>query len=260
MTFLIFSCFSGLVLAAAPFWAVRVLRSRWKMPKGLFFKAGISLLIIEVIHMAAVGNATSVWPAVLEWPLYLQALVFGAAAGLVTELGRFLVLDKFMKSVRTFKEGIYFGLGWGGVSTALIGMIMVTGVIGMLSFTTAGDLAARFPDASKSDIEQLQGFQKQAADLMQGNPLFGLAPLFERAATAIIDIALTLLILLALQRGENKFVWAAVGLRALIAGLQIYAVSINIVFAEAVFLICGTVAYFLIVRIKKSYPAVEGKG
>jgi len=260
MGFLILSCFSGLVMAAAPFWVARALRQRWKMPKGLFFKAGLALLIIEVIHLAAIGNATSLWPQVLEWPLYLQAMVFGAVTGLFTELGRFLVLDRMMKCVRTFKEGIYFGLGWSGVSTALIGLIMVLGVIGMMAFTATEDLASRFPEASKTDIEQLQTFQKQAADLMQGNPIFGLAPLLERASVTIVDIALTLLILLVFQRGSTKYVWAAAGLRSVFAGLLIYTASLSNILAEVAFLVCGLAAFFLIRQIKNSYSAVEGRG
>lgn len=261
MTFLILSCLCGLVLAVTPFWLARFLRAKWKMPKGLFLKAGFALLVIEVIQLAAVGNATSIWPGiVLEWPPYLQAVVFGVLTGLFTELGRFLVLDKMMKKVRDLKEGIYFGLGWSGVSTALIGLIMILGAIGMIVFTTGGDLSARFPEASKADLEQLRTFQKQAEDLMQGNPVFALAPVLERAATGVIDAALTLLILLCYQKVDMKYVWAAVGVRAVFAGLLIYAASLNNLLAEAVFLLCGVLALLLLRQIKNSYSAVEGKG
>jgi len=168
------------------------------------------------------------------------------------ELGRFLVLDKMMKGVRTLREGVYFGLGWSGLETALLGMVIVIGVFGVQTLVATTDLSARFPDASKTDIEQIQSFQKQAAELMQGNPLAGLTPLLERGSMLVIDIALTLLILLGLYRGLTSYIWAAAGLRTLFSAALVYAGGLNVYAGEAVFLISGILAWLLARQLKKS--------
>lgn len=255
MTFLILSGLSGLVLTVATLWIAKDLRLRRKMPKWLFFKAGLALLIIEVIHLAAIGNASSIWPQINSWPTWLMAIVFGTTSGLFTELGRFLVLDKMMKNVRNFKEGVYFGLGWNGVSTAMIGVMLVIGVFGMMAFSTVTDLAAQFPDATAEQMEQLLSFQKQSVELMHGNPLVALMPVVERISVSMMDIALTLLILLCFQIGSYKYVWAAVGLKCGFGALLIYAASINDLLGESVFLVGGILAYFWIRQMRSiKYP------
>jgi len=252
MTFIILACISGIVLAVAPFWASRVLRSRWKMPRGLFFKAGLAMLVIEVIHLAAIGNATSAWPQIMEWPVYLRALVFGVTTGLFVELGRFLVLDKMMKGVRSLKEGIYFGLGWNGLETAMLGIAIVIGIFGAQTLVSTNDLATSFPEASKSDIEQLKTFQNQAAELMRTNAVVGLAPILERGSMMVIDISLTLLILLALARGMTSYIWAAVAFRALFSGVLVLAGDLNGIATEIVPLAFGIMAFLLAWKIRKS--------
>ncbi len=254
MTFLVLSFVAGLALTIGPLYAARKLRARWKLPRGLFIKSGLALLIIEIVHMAAIGNASSLWPQIMDWPEYFQAVVFGLASGLFLELGRFLVLDKMMKNVRQYREGLYFGLGWSGVETILLGIIIMIAVFGMQMIGTGTDVADRMPGATKEQVQQLQDFQKQAADLMNGNPLVGLAPILERGCLLVIDIAMTILILAGFARGTTAYTWAAVGFRSLFTGSLLYVSSLNMLAGESLFIVFALAAYFI---IRQSKSALE---
>jgi uncharacterized membrane protein YhfC len=253
MIFLILSAFSGLALVVLPIVAVRKYRSAWQTPKGLFMTAGFAAVLVEIVHAAVLGNGASIWPQVFDLPVYLTALIFGVVSGLFTELGRFLILDRMMKKVRTCREGMMFGLGWGGLQTILYGLIVIVGVLGMSFLAGVTNLEAVFPDTDKNELTAVMELQKQSTELMTGNPLLGLGPLLERVSLVTVDIAMSLLIILGILRGTTSLAWAAVGFRTICTASVIYLNTLNPLLGEAGIVIFGIIAYLIIRRLSESF-------
>jgi uncharacterized membrane protein YhfC len=258
MNFLIFSAISGLVLIVFPIAVIKRLRTSWKIPKGLFLKAGLAALAVEVIYAAVLGNGTATWPRVLDMPIYVVAIIMGAVSGLFTELGRFLVLDRFMKTVRDFREGVVFGLGWGGVQTVLYGAIMLLGVIGMYMLSGITDIQTVIPDADTSQVANFIEIQQKSAELMAGNPLLGLAPIFERVSMISIDIAMSLLIIFGLIVGRSSFTWMAVGFRTVVTASVIYLNTINTLAGVACVVAFGIIAFYMTKRLNGDINSLRG--
>lgn len=254
MNFLVFTAISGMVLFSAPLLIGFKLSKKWNLPKRLFWKAGLALLIIEIFHLEVVGNASALWPNLFESSLVLKIFLLGIINGLFFELGRFLVLDKFIRQCRSYKEAVFFGLGWAGLETILIGIIAFFSVFGIQTLLNNPDLQKVFPDASTQEIQELQSFKDQTLALVQNNPVLALAPILERFAQMLIDIALTLLIVLALVKGLSKLIWIAVAFRSIFVGLLVYTSTVNVFAVEIVFVIFGLIGFFLLRECRKFFP------
>jgi uncharacterized membrane protein YhfC len=255
MTFLILTAISGFALIVLPIVAARLVKKNWQTPKGLFLTAGLAALVVEVVHTAVIGNGASLWPQVFDMPAYLTAIILGVVSGLFTELGRFLVLDRLMKKVRSYREGIVFGLGWGGVQSFLYGLVVIVGAIGIYMLVGISDLEAAFPTSDKNELTAFLQLQKQSAELMTASPWLGLAPVVERVSLVTVDVAMTLLILLAILTGRSSLTWAAVGFRAICVACVIYMNTLDPMLSEGAIILFAVISFLMIRRLSESFAA-----
>lgn len=253
MTFLIFSAISGAVLVAVPLYLARRFRREWKMPKRMFLKAGLVLLTIELFHFSVMDSAISNWPQFLDLHFVVQALILGLFAGLFFELGRFFALDKLFPDVRNEKRALYFALGWNGVETILYGALIILGSYGIYLLTTTADVAILFPDASLSELDQARQYQEQGLELVRSFPLYGLSPLLERAAILLLDLFLTLVMLLRFTKGDNRYVWLAVGIRSLVIALLFCAGQFEPYISLATYVVLGGALLLGLKKIQSSF-------
>jgi len=254
MLFTAFTVFSALVLIIIPLSAWLYFAKKWKLGKMLFWKAGLSALIIEIFYLTVLGNAGSILPQYIADSPLPMALLVALSAGLFMELGRFLVLDKVFKKMRTFREGLYFALGWGGVETILIGFFLLISIMGMQVLVHTDNIAVYFPDASSQEIAQMKEVQVKSGELINGNPLVALSPLAERGARMALDLSLTVLVLLSLATGLTKYTWGAVALRTLITFVVVYAGAFSQLAGDFIFVALAAFSLSIIRQFKKEYP------
>lgn len=255
MNFLVFSAISGAVLVVAPLYLVRRFRREWDMPKGMFLKAGLALLTIELFHFSVMDSAIATWPQFLDLHFVWQAVILGVAAGLFFELGRFFVLDKLFQKVRDVKSALYFALGWNGLETLLLGVLMVVGSYGLYLLVTTSDITLLFPDASVSELEQAKLYQEQALNLFSQFPLYGLTPILERVVLLLLDLFLTLVLLMRFQQGENRFLWFAVLGRMLFTTLIFASHQFDPLVSIAVFIALGGGLFIGVRKIQSSFAS-----
>jgi|WetSurMetagenome_2_1015567.scaffolds.fasta_scaffold152490_2 uncharacterized membrane protein YhfC len=255
MNFILFSAVSALFLIILPIIVNGRFRKIWQMPKGIFVRAGLALLVIEVFYFTVASNMIAGWPVIVNAHPIVRALCTGLLAGLFYELGRYLVLDKIFKQVRSWREGIYFGFCWSALETVLLGIILVISVSGMQILVSSPDIASKIPEATSADAEQIKILQQEVVTMLGQSPVMALAPVFERVCLMIMDIALSLLMILGFYSGTTKFAWAAVGFRALFMASVMYAGGINVYAGEAMFLVYALLALLLMRQIRKSFPA-----
>ncbi len=254
MIFLILTAFAAIALIVAPISALVYLGKAWKLPNSLFWKAGLSMIMMEIFYLAAVGNATSLWPQVFESSDLIRILIVAASTGLIFELGRFFVLDRLFKSVRSIRGSVFFALGWSGVETMMLGFFLLVSIFGMYFVLNNGSFSSIMPNATTQEIAQLEDVKIQAMELIQGNPLLAVAPVIERGARALIDMAMTLLIVLTFIRGEQRYAWYAVGARATVTFILLYVNMLNPLAALCLFIAAGAGALLLCVKLKALFP------
>lgn len=254
MIFLVLTGLTGIVLILFPVFFARRLRRKWHIEKGLFFRAGVSLLFIEIFSTMVAGNGIDLWPRFTGLPMIAQSVFMGLFSGLFYELGRFVVLDRLMPKIRSFRQGVAFGAGWAGMEMCLLGFALVISIFGMQMLLSTNDFSQAFPTASSDQIKQLSDFRDQATKLVSGNPLLALTPLMERFSLMLFDVAMTLLILFGLTRGESRYTWLAVASRALLIALLFGTGGIHPILTESIFVLFAIGAFFAIRLIQRSYP------
>ncbi len=254
MNYILFSAVSALLLILVPIIINRRFRKSWKMPKGMFVRAGLSLLVIEVFYFTLASNVLLGFPAVIDSSPIVKSLCAGLLAGLFYELGRYVVLDKLLKQVRTVREGIYFGFCWSAMETVILGIVLLVGVFGMQMLLNTPDISAQLPDATATDIEQIKTLQEDTIQVLAQNPWMAFTTVIERASLIFVDIALSLLMILGFYMGTTGFAWMAVGIRTVFVASVSLAGGINLLAAEGVFVIFALIAFLMIKRITPVFP------
>lgn len=183
----------------------------WSQPKGVFLRAGMANILVALFFLAVIDGIASRWTLVSDLDPLLMAFFLGIVGGLFFELWRFFVLDKVFKKVRSLREGVFFAIGWNGVLTFFIGLLLFFGSLATYSFISADDPSVLLP---VEDEETLKLFNEQVSLLTNASPGVSLIPLFERLSLLLVDIVLTLIMLQYFVTANTGFVWRAVGLRA----------------------------------------------
>jgi uncharacterized membrane protein YhfC len=250
MSFFISCAVSGGILAILPLALSRYLRKIWQTPKWLMLKASMAMFCVEFFHVVVVMNVTTGWQDYNYLPPLSQSLLAGLAAGLFYELGRYMFLDRFFRKVRSWREGIFFGIGWTAISTTIVGMTFFFLSFSADAIVNSTDLAVTFPNASSVELEQIQVVRNQFIELSRQNPNFGLTIVFERIAIMMADIVLTLLILLTFRKGSTKYVWLAVISRILFTASVVYVSSLNSIAGTMLYPAYAVLAFFVIRTLK----------
>lgn len=252
MLFFIFSLLVGLVLFLAPLIISKRLSQKWQINRKIFWRAGVFHALIMLIYLSVLGNLDAVFPSINNLGEVWQSLIAAAITGLFIELGRFVVLDRFMKNVRSSKEAIYFGFSWAGFYALVIGIFTIINAFGMYYLMNTSNIATQFPQATTEQIQLLEEAKKQSAEDAQ-NPYMAFAPLIENASLIMIDIAMTILILLAITKPLTRFVWLAVGFKVLANFGSFALANVNIFLSEAILILFAVISYFLIKLLLKNF-------
>lgn len=254
MLFGIFYITGAILLLIIPVFSAWYFSKRWNLPKKIFLKAGATALIVDLFYLAVMGNGGTMLPSWVTGSPLLMALIIGIVSGLFSELGRYLVLDKVFPKLRSFREGLYFAMGWSGVTTFLIGIIMLITVPAIQILISSDNVEAMLPDASTQEIIQLREARETAIELVNGNPFMALTTVAERGSKMALDLSLTVLVLLSLATGETKYTWSAVGLRSLILFVFSYAGAFSHLAADFIMVALAAFSLSIIRQYRKKYP------
>lgn len=255
MFFFVFTFITGLVLFFAPVLLIRFMLKRWHAETKIFWKAGFAGMVSGTIVLGVILNIGSTFPGFTLLPGVAQALILGVMSGLLVELGRFLVLDRMMPSVRGREQALVFGLGWPSVTMLFLGALFIMGAFGMYNLLNTQDFASSFPDASPEQLELFDEAKKQIEILVNGSPLKALSPLLEYTGVLATDAAMTLLIVLGLRKKQTRYAWFAAGWRALLSASYFFNVDAQLLPVEILYVFWALAAAGLIVAILKKLPS-----
>lgn len=252
MIFYVLFAASGIFLMVGTVYLARRYKRILKPARGLYFKAGLSLLLIELFHYSVLDSALQSWPDFVSLNIIFQGLILGLFGGLFFELGRFFILDKWCK-VKTYNDAVYFGLGWNGAATFLYGVLVLVGTYGIYLLTNTPDISTIFPGGTGADIEQINQFRDQASSIIGSTPFLGLAPIFERGSLLALDLLLTLIIVFGFLRGTTTYVWLAVLIHSLYISALIILNSVNFYLGLSFLALSAVIAGIALIKTKKMF-------
>ncbi len=259
MNFILLLFVSSVLSVFVPFFLMRNLTLRWHIPRKVFWRSGFFGLIVGILVAGVALNLDGVFPAVKNVSQLLYAAIIGVTSGLFVELGKFVVLDRFMPKVRHFQSAVVFGLGWGGLAVMLMGIFFSIGIFGMNALLNVGDVSSLMSNPEPGQVRMFQESKKQLEALVQ-TPWKGLSPLFENSAIILFDIAMTLIILLGFQKSKTAYTWLAVLIRSTMATGVLFVAQQKTFPMEILYMLWAAVALGIIFTLKdrlKSGPVVK---
>ncbi|OXM83183.1 YhfC family intramembrane metalloprotease [Paenibacillus rigui] len=168
-----------------------------------------SQVLEKLLHvfMLQLNPSTAAW---LQNP-WLYAMYGALAAGIFEELGRYVGLRWWLKQRWSFRDGVAFGLGHGGLEALLIGVVGGIQMLVLALMYSAGTLqqaiGGKLPaEAADALVGQLTG-ATLASFLLAG---------FERIPAMLLHVALSLLVLQGVRESRFRYVGYAIAAHALI--------------------------------------------
>jgi uncharacterized membrane protein YhfC len=199
------------------------LTRRFRLGWRLFLVGGVTFVLSQIGHLPFNSIVINPVLARLGFPqagpgagLALTAAILGLSAGLFEEGARYLIFRFWIRSARTWSEGVLFGAGHGGTEAMLLGVFLLLQHI--QAYALRGqDLSQIVP------AEQLGAAEAQLAAYWASPPaLFLLAPV-ERVFAMAVQISLAVLVLQGFVRGAG-LLWlgAAIGWHAVVDGVAVF--------------------------------------
>jgi len=209
----------------------------------------VSQLLIRIPLLNFIS--TMPWYQQMAANLFLIALFLAITAGLFEETGRYLGFKYLLKKHLSWKNGVAFGIGHGGIEAiALTGFTYINNLVYsfMINSGTYDQMLAPLIGA-----EMAENIKNQLIDLP--SYIFLVAGL-ERAFTIFIHIALSLVVLLAVTRRKPVYLLYAVLLHAAvnIPVVIIPGLGFNIIYAEIYLLILAVISCIYIRRSRNYFP------
>ncbi len=187
----------------------------------------------------------------------LLAFWFGLSAGLFEELARYLVYARFLPDDRSWKKGVLFGAGHGGIEAIIIGFLILITYF-QIRALTGQDLTAVSPGSNASQAVQIQQQINYYWSIPWPLSLLGFV---ERLFTVPLHIANAVLVLQVFRRNQLRWLWAAVGwhtavnMLALIFSEQLKSNPYGSYLTEGVIGLTALVSLAIIFVLRTSDPA-----
>jgi len=201
------------VMIIGPFVAALVLTRRLSAGWRLFWLGALVFVVSQlVLRLPLVGALQAVIaPQLAGSPALSFALGMGLAfTAALFETGGRWVGYRFLlrRDPKTWDTGVMFGLGHGGIESALlIGGLAIAQLAALLT-TTEAQLAAM-------PAVQADALRTLAAGVADVPAWVGLKGAYERVMAVVFHVAMSVLVLQSFARGEARWTWYALALHTM---------------------------------------------
>jgi len=192
-------------------------RRRLGAPWGLIGAGMLTFVLSQVVHLPlnwALGLLGEERGVAL-WPVPWMALVVGLSAGICEEGARYVVLRFWRREARSWRDGVAFGAGHGGIEALLLGLVVLFAFVQMIALRRM-DLEGM--GLSGEMLEQVQAQIETYWSVPWYLPLLGG---LERAFALAIQIGLTLLVVRSLTSSNLGWLALAVLAHTLVDALAV---------------------------------------
>ncbi|ADL41670.1 protein of unknown function UCP033101 [Caldicellulosiruptor obsidiansis OB47] len=244
---IIFMCITLIISVFFPFvLAVIVLKKYSGVLKSILIGALIFFISQIVLRMPII-QILSKQNYFIEFSKHyiLYSLFLGMTAGIFEEIGRYIGFRGFLKDRLNYQNGIAYGIGHGGIESVLIvGITYINNIVysflinaGILDSLLKGKVGAGVVGTIKSALINTP----DSAFLFAG---------FERIFTMAIQIALSLLVLVAVKKRKLYYLLLAILLHTIIDAPVAYMslLKVNIFVLEFVVLLWAVLSLVYIIK------------
>lgn len=215
----------------------------------------VAVLVLENAAHSLLRPLTSS-PAV-QGSVLLTAVYGGLMAALFEEFGRLAAMKLFMKKTLTKENALMYGVGHGGIEAVLTAGILYISNLATAIMVNTGSIGAAL--GTLDEAARAATVESLSALCTTDSYLFFMAGV-ERISAIALHICLSYLVYRALQYGEKRYFFAAMGLHfAVDAATVLLAASVPILALELILLAAMAVVVWLVSRLYRAEasPAPE---
>jgi uncharacterized membrane protein YhfC len=218
------------------------LTRRFKLNWRLFWIGGLTFVASQVGHIPFNSYVLNpmlrqILPGLPEgtWQTVVIALFVGLSAGLWEEMARYIVYARFIPEARSWRKGLLFGAGHGGIEAMILGFLVFMSFLNLFALR-GRDLSQYVP------AEQLSLAQQQVYQYWSMPWPVSLLGTVERLFAIPIHLACALLVLQSFTRNQVWWVWIAVAWHMLVDSLAFFLSQIWQTFTWRTYAVEGVVA------------------
>lgn len=233
------------------------LARRFKLAWKLWAIGAVTFILSQVVHIPLNLGLTALFtnkilpPPPEAWRPFFNPLVLGFTAGLCEETARYLVYRFWIKDARTWRAGVVFGAGHGGIEAIILGGLVALSFVNLVVLRTMDLSTLGLPP------EQLIALQKQVADYWSApwyTTLFGAV---ERALTIPFHIAMAVVVLQAVRRRNLLWLLAAIFSHMALNAAALYALGrVGPYWTEAIVAGFSVMSLILLFALKPAHEEI----
>jgi uncharacterized membrane protein YhfC len=236
--------FLGMVILPVIAWIY--FSRRFKLSWKYLLAGGLTFIASQIPHLPLTVALT---PLFKSWGNIAYAITLGLLAGLFEETARFILFKFILKKARSWRHGIFVGLGHGGTEAIILGVLAGLTFVTMIAYRNI-DLSTVIPAAQLETVEQ------QVAAYWSTPIYIALLGMVERIFAICLHVAFSVMVLYGIT--TNKPAWygmavlwhaAADGLYAYLGSIQIGALSV-----EGVMGLLAIVSVVLVLAMRRKFP------
>lgn len=203
--------------------------------------------VFETALNAYILNVNPTTSVIKNYP-YWYALYGALAAGVFEEIGRYAGFMLLLRENRERKDGLAYGLGHGGIEALLIGVMSSVQSIVIANLINSGQFEAIY--GKSASAEMIAAVKNSLVTLTFTDGVLGGV---ERIAAFIIQVALSLLVLYAINSKKFQYVGLAILIHAAVDYVAVFhrIAGLNLFIVESFILVVAAVAFLYIRKTKE---------
>ena len=188
--------FLGMIILPVIAWIFfsRKFKLSWK----LLLAGGLTFIASQIPHYPLILALT---PLFKSWGNIAYAITLGLLAGLFEETARFILFKFILKQTRSWRHGIFVGLGHGGTEAIILGILASLAFVNMLVYRNI-DLSSVIP------ATQLEIVKQQVAAYWSTPIYIAVLGMVERIFAICYHVAFSVMVLYGII--TNRPVWYGV--------------------------------------------------
>jgi uncharacterized membrane protein YhfC len=215
-----------LLMMALPVLLGICLTRRFRLGWGLWAIGAATFVLSQVVHIPLNLGLTALFtngllpPPPDSWKPFFNPIVLGLTAGLCEETARYLVYRFWIRGASTWREGVLFGAGHGGIEAIIFG--------GVAAWTTIQLFAFRDVDLTTLSLtpEQMTLAQQQVEAFWSAPWYATLLGAVERVFALSFHMAMAVVVLQAIKRRNLLWLGLAVAAHTLLNAVTLYAIPL----------------------------------
>ena len=248
---------NGFLMVAMPTGLAIYLMRRWNLGGRIWWVGAATFILSQVGHIPfnwAIGKLLNLTGMVAWDPAYqlvFNAIFLGLSAGIFEEITRYLVLHWWARDARSWRKGVLFGAGHGGMEAIILGGLVLYSFFQLIALRNT-DLAKFF------SASQLELVQRQVAAYWSATWYSSLMGALERFFTIPCQIVMAVMVMQVFTRKNLKWLFLAIGYHAIVDATAVVSTKyLGPYLTEAVIAGFAILSVILIFLLRQPEPPVD---